>query len=372
MTDDTTQEVHGNTMVTELAQILEAHRGERHVAVVQDFPDPDAISSAYAHQAISAQFEIGVDIVYAGRISHLQNITMVRLLQIDLIRFDEALDLGQYDAAIYVDNQGTTAGSVVKALEAAKVPALIVVDHHERQERLDPQFSDIRRTGAAATIYAGYLEHGLLPMDASQSEHVLVATALTHGIITDTAGFIRAGPEDFHAAAYLSRFRDADLLEQIMSQVRSKQTMENIRRALANRVTVESFSVAGLGYLRASDRDAIPQAADFLLTEENVHTAIVYGIVTRQDEEEVLIGSMRTTKITVNPDQFIKEVFGQDAAGHFFGGGKLDAGGFEIPVGFLSGGRGAEYRDLKWQVYDAQIRQKIFAKIGAELPATPE
>ena len=45
-------------------------------------------------------------------------------------------------------------------------------------------------------------------------------------------------------------------------------------------MTAESFSIAGVGYLRAEDRDGIPQAADFLVTEENIHTAVVYGIVT--------------------------------------------------------------------------------------------
>jgi hypothetical protein len=33
--------------------VLEQHRGERHVIVLQDFPDPDAISSAYAHQLLA-------------------------------------------------------------------------------------------------------------------------------------------------------------------------------------------------------------------------------------------------------------------------------------------------------------------------------
>ena len=42
------------------------------------------------------------------------------------------------------------------------------------------------------------------------------------------------------------------------------------------------------------------------------------------------------------------------------------AGGFEIPIGFLSGDYTEEFRDLKWQVYDQQIKQKIFAKIGIE------
>ena len=36
--------------------------------------------------------------------------------------------------------------------------------------------------------------------------------------------------------------------------------------------------MAGIGYLRWTDRDAIPQAAEFILNEENVHTAVVFGI----------------------------------------------------------------------------------------------
>jgi nanoRNase/pAp phosphatase (c-di-AMP/oligoRNAs hydrolase) len=185
--------------------------------------------------------------------------------------------------------------------------------------------------------------------------------------MTDTGGFIQADAEDFEAVAFLSQFRDPDLLGQIMSQARTKHEMEIIRRALGGRVTAESFSIAGIGYLRAEDRDAIPQAADFLLTEENVHTAIVYGIVTSPEQGEFLTGSLRTTKITLDPDKFIKETFGKDENGNYFGGGKMLAGGFEIPVGFLSdGGTNETFRDLKWQVYDQQIKQKIFAKVGIE------
>jgi nanoRNase/pAp phosphatase (c-di-AMP/oligoRNAs hydrolase) len=350
----------------DMAQVLDAHRGERHIVVLQDFPDPDGISSAFAHQIISAEFDIVVDIVYSGRISHLQNVALVKLLGIDLIRYTPSLDLDQYAAAVFVDNQGTSAETVTRALEENEIPALIVVDHHEFQERLAPEFGDIRDVGATATIYTQYLADGLLQMEKSRREHVVAATALMHGIITDTNDFVRAGEEDFQAAAFLSRYRDADLLEQIMSQARSKRTMETIRRALTERVTAESFSIAGIGYLRAEDRDAIPQAADFLLTEENVHTAIVYGIVTRDDRQEVLVGSMRTSRITVDPDEFIKEALGQDALGEYFGGGRPTAGGFEIPIGFLSGGREDAYLDQKWRVYDEQIKRKVFDKIGVK------
>jgi len=351
-----------------LAHLLEAHRGERHVIVLQNYPDPDAISSAYAHQLISRRRGIETDILYSGKVSHPQNIALLKLLELDLRVFDpQQIDLRQYRGAVFVDSQGTTSPAIVEALELAQVPTLVVVDHHARQDRLQPAFADLRPTGATATIYTGYLRAGLIEMDRAQRETQAVATALLHGILTDTNNFIRAGAEDLEAAAYLSQFRDADVLAQIMSQSRSRQTLEIIQRALGDRVLVENVSVAGIGYVRAEDRDAIPQAADFLVTEENVHTAIVYGIVTSADEE-MLIGSMRTSKLTLDPDAFIKDSLGKNAAGRYFGGGKTAAGGFEIPLGFLSGGPDDGLREVKWQAYDHQVKSKIFVKLGVEPP----
>jgi nanoRNase/pAp phosphatase (c-di-AMP/oligoRNAs hydrolase) len=353
----------------QLRSLLEARRGERHVVVLQNFPDPDAISSAYAHQLISANFGIETDTIYTGKVSHEQNVALLKLLGIKLTLFTPQLDLTQYAGSVFVDHQGTTAEQIVEALEAAKVPVLVVVDQHAQQDRVKPVFTDIRPVGATATIYTEYLRAGLMPLDGSKRDHQFMATALMHGLLSDTNSFVRAGAEDFEAGAFLSGFRDAEVLSQIMSQARSKQTMEIVSRALGNRTVVENFSIAGIGYVRGEHRDAIPQAADFLLTEENVHTALVYGIVTGEDED-LLIGSLRTNKLTLDPDAFIKETFGRDAAGHYFGGGKMSAAGFQVPLGFLSGNQGDELRDLKWEAYDRQVKQKVFARLGVESPST--
>ncbi len=354
------------TAQDKLQELLTAHRGERHIIALHAYPDPDAISSAYAHQLISAQYDIQADIVYTGVISHGQNIALIRLLDLPLVAFESDMDLKRYAGAIYVDNQGTANGGLSDALAAAQIPVLAVVDHHEMQGRLQPAFSDIRHVGATATIYAEYLENGALRLEKSRKEHSRVATALLHGIMTDTANFVQARVEDYHAAAFLSQFSDANLLSQIMSQSRSKSTMEIISRALASRVIVENCSVAGVGYLRSENRDAIPQTADFLMSEENVHTAIVYGIVTGEKGEEKLIGSLRTSKLILDPDKFIKDVFGKDAAGRYFGGGKQAAGGFQIPIDFLAGSGQDDYADLKWKVYDAQVKYRILREIAAE------
>src|SRR4030095_258960 len=104
-------------------------------------------------------------------------------------------------------------------------------------------------------------------------------------------------------------FVDQEMLAAILSNQRSRNTMEVIQAALASRLVRDNYSVAGVGYLRYEDRDAIPQAADFLLTEENVHTAIVYGLVI-EGGREMVIGSLRTKKATLNPDAFLKEALG--------------------------------------------------------------
>jgi nanoRNase/pAp phosphatase (c-di-AMP/oligoRNAs hydrolase) len=349
-----------------LTDLLIAHRGERHIIILHAYPDPDAISSAYAHRLISTACGVETDIVYCGTISHPQNIALTRLLNLDLIAWDASLDLTAYAGAVYVDHQGGTCTVLAEALNAAKIPVLIVVDHHETQGNLQPAFSDIRRVGATATIYAEYLESGPVPLNKTNKDHVALATALVHGLMTDTGNFVQAGPDDFHAASYLSQFSDAKLLSQIMSQSRSKPTMDIIHRALASRTIVANFSIAGVGYLRGENRDAIPQTADFLASEENVHTAIVYGIVTDDNGGEKLIGSLRTSKLVLDPDQFIRDVFGRDATGHYFGGGKQTGGGFQVPIDFLAGTNHADYADLKWQVFDAQVKHKLLAKLEVE------
>ncbi len=349
-----------------LAEVLEKHRGEKHLVVLHDFPDPDAISSAFAHRLISAEYDIDVDVVYTGKISHSQNIALVKLSGIELLPYDEKIELARYQGAVFLDHQGSTVNGITKALQNAGVPVVILVDHHEPQDTVKPEFSDIRKIGATATIYALYIEQGLLPIQKGRKEHTAMATALMHGILTDTEGFIRAEAEDFQAAAYLSQFRDPQLLEHIMNQTRSKQVMDIIHRALGNRIVVENHSIAGIGYLRAEDRDAIPQVAEFLVKEENVHTAIVYGILKNDDQVEKLTGSLRTTKLTLDPDEFIKGIFGVDGDGHYYGGGKHMAGGFNVPIGFLSGEPCEQYAELKWQVYDAQVKAKVFAKIGVK------
>ncbi|MEO1433401.1 MAG: bifunctional oligoribonuclease/PAP phosphatase NrnA [Cyanobacteria bacterium J06633_8] len=355
----------------QLLNTLKSHKHERQIIILQDFPDPDALSSAWTYQLIAEQYDIKCDITYAGTLSHQENIALVKLTSLPATRTPlqslKNRDLSLYQGYVLVDNQGTTS-TLLNAVQEAGIPLIAIIDHHNLQGDLKSEFVDIRPgVRATATIFTQYLQAGLLQLDNSMSEHVNCATALMHGLHSDTNRLMQAREEDFMAAAYLSRFYDGQLLDTILQATRSKRVMDVIERSLRNRIVQNNFSIAGVGYLRYDDRDAIPQAADFLVTEDNVHTAVVYGIVHDEDEEEleVVIGSLRTNKLTLDPDEFIKEAFGQDSAGRFFGGGRTSAGGFEIPMGFLSGSNeNSPYAKMKWEVYDAQIKQKLLKLIN--------
>ncbi|QIZ71976.1 DHH family phosphoesterase [Oxynema aestuarii] len=354
----------------QLQQVLERHRGDRQLVVLQDFPDPDAMSCAWAYKLIAAQYDIECEIIYAGALSHQENIALVKLAGLPVQRWPvdiaKTKDLSEYHGCVLIDNQGTTS-QLTTLVKASEIPIVVIIDHHSLQEELNAEFADIRpHIRATATILSQYLQANLLTLDTNNTDHVKCATALMHGLRADTAQLRQAQEEDFLAAAFLSRYYDPQLITSVLQASRSKRVMDVIERSLKNRIVQNSFCIAGVGYLRYDDRDAIPQAADFLVTEENVHTAVVYGIVHDEDEDiELVTGSLRTNKLTLDPDEFLKEAFGQDSHGRFFGGGRSQAGGFEIPMGFLSGtNESKEYAKMKWEVFDIQIKQKLLKLVS--------
>jgi len=370
-TQDSTQQ-NSVSPVEAVKQMLVNHAGERQIILIQDFPDPDALASAWTYQLIARTYDIDCDIYYSGTLSHQENIALVKLTGLPARRWPlqkaDHPDLSQYQGYVLIDTQGNT--SQLSALvKKAGLPLLLVIDHHAPQGKLEAEVVDLRpHIRATATILTQYLQEGLLTLDHNNNKHIKCATALMHGLRADTNQLMNAAEADFLAAAYLSQIYDSQLLSAVLQASRSKRVMDIIERSLRNRKIQNNVSIAGVGYLRYDDRDAIPQAADFLITEENVHTAVVYGIVHDEDEErEVVIGSLRTSKITLDPDEFIKEAFGQDNQGRFFGGGRSMAGGFEIPVGFLSGFyENSEFNRLKWEVFDIQVKQKLLRLVNPE------
>ena len=177
--------------VARLKALLEAHRGERHVVALQDYPDPDAISAAMAYQIIAERYDIRADIFYEGAISHQENLALVRLLDIELIRYSDDIKLSDYNHSVFLDNQGTTTG-LTERLEAAGVTPLIIIDHHEPQGVIQAEFTDIRPLSATVTMLVEYLRGGFGRFEPGRPETERLATALMHGLRSETDALIRA------------------------------------------------------------------------------------------------------------------------------------------------------------------------------------
>ena len=179
--------------VAALKATLERHRGERQIVLLQDFPDPDALSGAWAYQLIAKQYNINCDLVYAGALSHQENIALVKLTGLPTKKISSASlkekDLANYQGCVLIDNQGTTC-QLLGIVRQAGIPITVIIDHHSLQEDLSAEFVDIRpSTRATATILTQYLQAGLLKLDSSLKARKELATELKYtGDMGDSAG----------------------------------------------------------------------------------------------------------------------------------------------------------------------------------------
>ena len=135
--------------------------------------------------------------------------------------------------------------------------------------------------------------------------------------------------------------------------------MDLTQIALQRKDVRGTFMFSGVGYVREEDRDAIGQCADYLLHREGIDTVVVFGVVGGL----FIDGSLRTKSHVLDPDKWIKDVFGQDQHGVYYGGGRKDKGGFQIPLGVFSQ---CSDRELLWILIKKTIDELFYAKIGVD------
>jgi nanoRNase/pAp phosphatase (c-di-AMP/oligoRNAs hydrolase) len=344
-----------------LFPLLEEHSGEEHLIIIQGTPDPDAISSALALQFLCTQHEIESNILCFASVSHHENRALVKRLGINLSRYTPDFDLSPYRSYSIVDSQRFNTPFDAR-LEELGIDFLAFIDHH-REDTLSPpaHFVDIRpQVASTAAIMVEYLQQ-FFPrgLSSANAEHVRLATALMHGIRSDTLKLLLATPFDYSAAAYLSPCVDHQVLEIIERKVLTSATLDMFEKALVHRRVHDNYIIADVGFLRSADRDGIPQVAEFFLNREGTDTVLVWGIV----DEKMIDGSLRTRSETINPDEFLKGFLGvSPESGRYYGGGNVrDRGGFQIPLGFFS------LHDDKELIYTMSrqlIEHAFFAHIG--------
>ena len=175
----------------ELSTALAQHRGEKMLVVLTGYPDPDNIASGLAHKFLAKAFDIETTLLCFQEVSHQENRALVKRLEIDLHLYSEKFDLQPYSLYSFVDTQKVDCPIIDKLEEKT---LLSFVDHHKRLGEISAEFVDIREDAASTcAIYVEYLRaqypQGLNP---SETEHVRLATALMHGIRSDTLALLEA------------------------------------------------------------------------------------------------------------------------------------------------------------------------------------
>lgn len=348
----------------ELCAVLRDYRGQKILIVIQGSPDPDSIASAWALRHIAAHCEVDSRILYFHPVSHPENRALLKTLEIEVSQYGENVEVVGYAGYAIVDHQDTS--FPISDVLPKSTPLLSHVDHHRSLGSQEGRFTDIRESsGSTSAIFAEYLQYGPVGLSSGDPQDTKLATALLHGIRTDTDSFFNARDIDYRAAAYLSNFGDRDLLRIISTQLISAKAMDILQRTLEKKEIRQNFLISGVGYVRSEDRDGIAQAADYLLRREGVDTVVVFGMV----DETVIDGSLRTRSQSLDPDSFLKDILGVDASGKHYGGGRQDKGGFQIPIGIF---RNASDKKLLWNIVVQTMRNLFYTKLGVSQEGEPD
>ncbi|MRG97683.1 DHH family phosphoesterase [Polyangium spumosum] len=336
--------------VGQLLEALRKHEG-RHVVVIRGYPDPDSLASAWAHQRLCASVGIECDIAHLPLVSRAENRAMVNLLDLPLVRVTAPEDLDRYTALSLVD------ANSIELPRSSGLPCVSIVDHHAIQGKLNAEFVDIRLgVGAASTIYTEYVIEAPTRVLENGTIATRLATALAYGIRSDTDDLLHASAEDLRALASIIDLVDTDVLAALSRYAIPSSSMRIMRRALEAMQVEGTWVFSGVGQVRPQDRDAIGQAADFLLRREGIKTAITFGLV-----DGWIDGSLRTNDASLDPATWLRDAFGIGPLGMPYGGGRRGKGGFQIPLGPLAG---CPNQDALWGVVREMVEDTIRKRIG--------
>jgi nanoRNase/pAp phosphatase (c-di-AMP/oligoRNAs hydrolase) len=321
--------------------------GEELTIVCHNNPDPDCLASAFALGRIA--MAAGIDehhILYSGDISHQQNRAFVNLLDIDLKSFEPAAVQDRPEGSLLAFVDHSVPGANNRVPEGT--PVDIVIDHHPSEE-IEAQFIDHREhVGATATILTEYVRELGSDMDAA------LGTALLFAIRRETLGFLRGTTSDeYDAAGWLHDHADNGLLRTLSTPSVTGATVDAIAEAITNRTVRGSVLISGIG--RTSERDALPQAADYLATLEGVETAIVFGIVA-----DGIQLSARSTDSRIHIGDVLDGAFADVGSA----GGHREMAGGEVQMGVF-----ADYTTDDTQLF-AIVEQVVTARLVAELNLT--
>jgi nanoRNase/pAp phosphatase (c-di-AMP/oligoRNAs hydrolase) len=281
--------------------------------LTHDFPDPDALASAWALHHLAKSFGIETRMVYGGVISRAENRAMVKLLKIPIRRI-KGTDLKQHARVALVDTQPRFENNPFPATRRAT----LVIDQHHSVGDVSAELSLIdTECGATCVIVAqALLLQGVeLP--------VKLATAIAYGILSDTLDLYRVNRADV-VQTYLQVLHRCDMrtLAEIQNPPRSRHFFTTLGRSIHNAVICGRVMVVHLGAVSSPEDVAL--IADFLLTYEHAEWSFCTG-----RSRGNLYLSLRTGKPHAKASDVLRAIVNDpdEAGGHGgVAGGRLSVG----------------------------------------------
>ncbi len=277
--------------------------------------DPDAIASAMAVKRLLWRKTANVTIANVNEIKRPDNLTMIRLVGVQLVPFKE-IDLPRFNRIVFVDSQPD------HHEDLAGLEPHVIIDHHPVSYAGNAACVDIRpEYGATASIMTEYLRAAKIKLS------VKLATSLYHAIKTDTSNFERKTiQEDLTAFQYVFNYANTAMAYRIEQAEMHVGFLKYFKRAIEERRLRKGRALVHLG--RVIHPDICVQVADFFLRINTVNWSIVSGLHHRK-----LVIIFRNDGIRKNAGVLAKESFGRWGSA----GGHKSAARAEIPLEAIEG-----------------------------------
>jgi len=284
---------------------------------IHNNPDPDAIASAMAFEKICESMGLESTTYYGGLIGHPENEVFLentgfKMKNIEEDEVDEIIN--NSGIIVFLDFAEASINNIVPE----EVLPDIIIDHHYTNRNINKgQYSEIRTDiGATSTILTRHLQNLNVKIDP------LLASALLYGIKVDTNDYTKnISTSDFKVISYLTALADKELLDIFESPPMKSETLSALGRAINNRDFDSGVLTAFAGFI--TYKDDIPQIAEILMSERDVMSVLVFGIL-----EEKIHMSARSKDLKINIGKKMKESFSDIGSA---GGHRHSAGG-EVPL----------------------------------------
>ena len=252
-------------MPPKLSELITMMKGHRVFIQTHNFPDPDAIASAYGLQVLLGMFNIKTTICHHGNVERTATANMVSAFGIKMTTDDDIKDMTIQDYIVTVDSQKGNAN--ILDLPGDEVAC---IDHHPVFCEADYKYKDIRIVGSCSTIIADYYRMYKLDMPED------VATALLYGLKMDTKDFTRGVTElDVQIYSYLFPKANSTLIRRFQSGVIQYDELEAFVDSMRD---IQIFDGVAFAFLNFTCADAfIATVSDFIMNLDVVNFAVVYS-----------------------------------------------------------------------------------------------